>query len=83
MGTAGNVARGLRRAVRTLLGWMSFVCIPVGMLLVVAGFANLGGLLIIGGILGWFLVDPIMYLLDLARPKGGKSEGEGSSRGRA
>lgn len=80
MGTAGKVAWGVRRLVRTLLSWMSFVCIPFGMLLVVAGFPSLGGLLIIGGILGWFCVDPIMYLLDLASPKGG--EGEGSSRGR-
>ena len=80
MGPA-SIPRGLWRVVRTLLSWMSFVCIPVGMVLVVAGFANLGGLLIIGGILGWFLVDPIMFLLDLASPKGGESD-EGSSRGR-
>ncbi|MBI2081823.1 MAG: hypothetical protein HYY54_05695 [candidate division NC10 bacterium] len=66
---------------RTLLSWMSFVCIPAGMLLVVAGFPGLGGVLIIGGILGWFLVDPIMLLLDLASPQRGETGGEGSSRG--
>ena len=80
MESADKIPRSLRRVVRILLSWMSFVCVPVGMLLVVTGFPGLGGLLIIGGILGWFLVDPIMFLLDLASPKGG--EGEGSSRGR-
>lgn len=82
MGLAGKVSERLRRIVRTLLSWMSFVCIPAGMLLVVAGFPGLGGVLIIGGILGWFLVDPIMLLLDLVSPQRGETEGEGSSRGR-
>ena len=77
-----QVVRGLRRLARSLLSWASFVCIPIGMVMVVTGFPTLGGLLIVGGILAYFLVDPIMFLLDLGSPKGGEGEDEGSSHGR-
>jgi hypothetical protein len=52
------------------------------MVLVVAGWHGLGGLLIVGGILAYFLVDPIMFLLDLVSPKGRDPEDEGSSEAR-
>jgi hypothetical protein len=52
------------------------------MVMVVAGLPGLGGLLIIGGILAYFLVDPILFLLDLASPKGEDREGRGSSQRR-
>ena len=70
MGPRGPVGSGLRRLARGLLSWASFACIPLGMVLVVAGWPSLGGLLIVGGILAYFLVDPIMFLLDLGSPKG-------------
>jgi hypothetical protein len=82
MGLAGKVSGRLRKIVRTLLSWMSFLCIPAGMFLVVTGFPGLGGVLIIGGILGWFLVDPIMLLLDLASPQRGETGGDRSRQGR-
>ena len=70
MGPRGPVGSGLRRLARGLLSWASFACIPLGMVLVVGGWHTLGGLLIVGGILAYFLVDPIMFLLDLGSPKG-------------
>ena len=82
MGPRGPVGSGLRRLARGLLSWASFACIPLGMLLVVAGWPNLGGLLIVGGILAYLLVDPIMFLLDLLSPKGEDTDGEGSSQAR-
>ena len=74
MGKTRRVGKGLRRLARGLLSWASFACIPVGMLMVVSGLQGLGGLLIVGGILAYFLVDPIMFLLDLGSPKGGDPE---------
>jgi hypothetical protein len=50
------------------------------MVMVVAGLPGVGGLLIIGGILAYFLVDPILFLLDLASPKGEDREGRGSGQ---
>lgn len=78
MGLVARAGRGLRRVARGLLSWASFACIPIGMVMVVAGLPGLGGLLIIGGILAYFLVDPILFLLDLASPKGEDREGRGS-----
>ncbi|MBI4414351.1 MAG: hypothetical protein HY576_08255 [candidate division NC10 bacterium] len=72
----------MRRLARGLLSWASFACIPIGMVVVVSGFQTLGGLLIVGGILAYFLVDPIMFLLDLVSPKGGDTEGERSNPAR-
>ncbi|HEV8663293.1 MAG TPA: hypothetical protein VGT06_09170 [Candidatus Methylomirabilis sp.] len=80
MGLVARAGRGLRRVARGLLSWASFACIPIGMVMVVAGLPGLGGLLIIGGILAYFLVDPILFLLDLASPKGEDREGRGSGQ---
>ena len=82
MGLTGQVGRGVRRLARGLLSWASFACIPIGMVVVVSGFQTLGGLLIVGGILAYFLVDLIMFLLDLGGPKGGDTEGERSNQAR-
>jgi len=82
MGRRGQLGSGLRRLARGLLSWASFLCIPIGMVLVVAGWHGLGGLLIVGGILAYFLVDPILFLLDLVSPKGRDPEDEGSSEAR-
>lgn len=82
MGLVARAGTGLRRIARGLLSWASFACIPIGMVMVVAGFPGLGGLLIIGGILAYFLVDPILFLLDLASPKGEDREGPSSSQRR-
>ncbi len=82
MGPAGQVGRGLRRLARSLLSWASFACIPIGMVVAVSGFQTLGGLLIVGGIVAYFLVDPIMFLLDLGSPKGGDTDSEGSNQAR-
>jgi len=78
MGLRGQVGSGLRRLARGLLSWASFACIPIGMVLVVAGWHTLGGILIVGGILAYFLVDPIMFLLDLGSPKGRDTDEESS-----
>ncbi len=80
MGPRGPVGSGLRRLARGLLSWASFACIPIGMVLVVTGWPSLGGLLIVGGILAYFLVDPILFLLDLVSPKGGETEDGRSSQ---
>ncbi|MCI0372020.1 MAG: hypothetical protein L0214_11745 [candidate division NC10 bacterium] len=82
MGLRGQVDSGLRWLARGLLSWASFACIPIGMMLVVAGWHTLGGLLIVGGIIAYFLVDPIMFLLDLGSPKGRDPEDEGSRQAR-
>lgn len=82
MGVAARAGRRLRRVARGLLSWASFACIPIGMVMVVAGLPGLGGFLIIGGILAYFLVDPILFLLDLASPKREDTEGRGSSQRR-
>jgi len=82
MGLRRQVGSGLRRLARGLLSWASFACIPIGMVVVVSGFQTLGGLLIVGGILAYFLVDPIMFLLDLGSAKGEDTDGEGSSQAR-
>jgi hypothetical protein len=50
------------------------------MVLVVMGYQGFGGLLIIAAILAYFLVDPILFLLDLGGGKGEDAEDEGSSR---
>jgi len=50
------------------------------MVLVVMGYQGLGGLLIIAAILAFFLVDPILFLLDLGGGQGEDAEDEGSSR---
>jgi hypothetical protein len=48
-----------------MLGWASLLAIPLGIAVGLAGFMTLGALLILGGTLAYFLVDPILLLLDL------------------
>jgi len=80
MGPFGQLRRRGRRVARGLLSWASFAGIPIGMVLVVMGYQGLGGLVIIAAILAYFLVDPILFLLDLGGGKGEDAEDEGSSR---
>ena len=80
MGPFGQLRRRVRRVARSLLSWASFAGIPIGMVLVVMGYQGLGGLLIIAAILAFFLVDPILFLLDLGGGQGEDAEDEGSSR---
>ena len=82
MGPFRQLRRRARRVARSLLSWASFAGIPIGMVLVVMGYQGLGGLLIVAAILAYFLVDPILFLLDLGNPKGedgdeGRSSGSG------
>ncbi|HSB69932.1 MAG TPA: hypothetical protein VLT62_11420 [Candidatus Methylomirabilis sp.] len=60
-----GVRRGLRRVIRALLSWASLFAIPVGIGTGLKGYKTLGALLILGGTLAYFLVDPIMMVLDL------------------
>ena len=60
-----GVRRGLRRVIRALLSWASLLAIPVGIGAGLKGYKTLGALLILGGTLAYFLVDPIMMVLDL------------------
>ncbi len=68
------MGRGLRRAIREALSWASLLAIPLGILVGLKGYRTLGALMIIGGTLAYFLVDPIMLVLDLKPPD--KAEGE-------
>jgi hypothetical protein len=44
---------------------MSLLAIPLGIGVGLKGYRTLGALLVLGGTLAYFLVDPIMMLLDL------------------
>ncbi len=70
--------RGVRRAIRELLSWASLLAIPLGIAAGLKGYRTLGALMILGGTLAYFLVDPIMLLLDL-KPS---EEPEQNQRGR-
>jgi hypothetical protein len=61
------IKRGVRRALRALFNWTSLLAIPCGLLIGYNGHRTLGALLILGGTLAYFLVDPILMLLDLVR----------------
>ena len=61
------IKRGVRRALRALFNWASLLAIPCGLVVGYAGHRTLGALLILGGTLAYFLVDPILMLLDLVR----------------
>ena len=60
-----GLRRGVRRALRGVLSWASLLAIPLGIGLGLNGYMTLGALLVLGGTLAYFLVDPIMLLLDL------------------
>ncbi|MFB3816076.1 MAG: hypothetical protein ACE147_00310 [Candidatus Methylomirabilales bacterium] len=59
------VKRLARRVLRAILSWASLLAVPVGIGLGLAGWKTLGALLIFGGGLCYFLVDPILIVLDL------------------
>jgi hypothetical protein len=58
------VKRLLRRLLRAMLNWASLLAIPLGLVIGLKGYRTLGALLILGGTLAYFLVDPILMLLD-------------------
>jgi hypothetical protein len=58
-----------RRVLRTILSWASLLAVPAGIGLGLAGWKTLGALLILGGGLCYFLVDPILMVLDLMPKK--------------
>lgn len=60
--------QGIRRVIRGMLSWASLLAIPLGIAVGLNGFMTLGALLVLGGTLAYFLVDPIMLLLDLKPP---------------
>lgn len=67
--------QGVRRALRGILSWASLLAVPAGIVLGLKGYKTLGALLVLGGTLAYFLVDPIMMLLDLQpSDKTGKSK---------
>jgi len=53
------------RVIRAMLSWASMLAIPLGLGLGLAGHMTLGALLVLGGTVAYFLVDPIMMILDL------------------
>lgn len=68
--------QGIRRVIRGMLSWASLLAIPLGIAVGLNGFMTLGALLVLGGTLAYFLVDPIMLLLDL-KPSDRRSEDQG------
>lgn len=60
-----GVQRGVRRVIRGALGWASLLAIPLGIGAGLMGHMTVGALLVLGGTLAYFLVDPIMLILDL------------------
>ncbi len=66
----------IRRVIRGMLSWASLLAIPLGIAVGLNGFMTLGALLVLGGTLAYFLVDPIMPLLDL-KPSDRRSEDQG------
>ena len=71
-----RVKRGFWRVLRVALSWMSLLAIPLGIGVGLAGYRTLGALLVLGGTLAYFLVDPIMILLDLLPSRTSRSRKE-------
>lgn len=61
------IKRGVRRVLRALFNWASLLTIPCGLVVGYNGHRTLGALLILGGTLAYFLLDPILMVLDLVR----------------
>lgn len=55
----------LARVIRGMLSWASMLAIPLGLGLGLMGHMTLGALLVLGGTVAYFVVDPIMMILDL------------------
>ena len=60
-----RLRQGVRRVIRGVLSWASLLAIPLGIGVGLMGYMTLGALMVLGGTLAYFLVDPIMLLLDL------------------
>ncbi len=71
-----RVKQECRRVLRAALSWMSLLAIPLGIGVGLAGYRTLGALLVLGGTLAYFLVDPIMMLLDLLPSRTSRSRKE-------
>ena len=71
-----RLKQGFWRVFRVVLSWMSLLAIPLGIGLGLAGYRTLGALLVLGGTLAYFLVDPIMMLLDLLPSRRSRSRKE-------
>ncbi len=69
MSVTARVTRGIRRLLRAVLSWMSLLAIPFGIVVGLNGYRTLGALLVLGGTLAYFLVDPILMILDLMPAK--------------
>ncbi len=54
-----------KQVLRAALSWASLLAIPAGIVVGLHGWRTAGALLILGGTLCYFLVDPILMLLDL------------------
>ena len=74
------IKRGLRRALRALFNWASLLAIPCGLAVGYNGHRTLGALLILGGTLAYFLVDPILMVMDLVRSGRPDSDRGGQQR---
>ena len=60
-----RLRRGVRRVIRRVLSWASLLAIPLGIGVGLMGYMTLGALMVLGGTLAYFLVDPIMLILDM------------------
>ncbi len=69
MSVAARVTQGIRRMLRAALSWMSLLAIPLGIVVGLSGYRTLGALLVLGGTLAYFLVDPILMIFDLMPAK--------------
>ncbi len=64
-----SIKRLAKRALRAVLSWASLLAIPLGIGVGLKGYRTLGALLILGGTISYFLVDPILMVLDLMPSK--------------
>ncbi len=62
---AGRVKQLIRKIIRAILSWASLLAIPIGIGVGLKGYRTLGALLVLGGTAAYFLVDPILMVLDL------------------
>jgi len=70
------VKQTLGGLIRGTLSWASLLAIPLGIGLGLSGHMTLGALLVLGGTLAYFLVDPILFILDL-KPSGESKRNRG------
>ena len=70
------VKQALGGVIRGTLSWASLLAIPLGIGLGLSGHMTLGALLVLSGTLAYFLVDPILFILDL-KPSGESKRNRG------